>query len=85
MSKDLRSKKASDGATETREDGNESIHEFRILVANLTAKMVELTAVRKRRHVDILNRLQRLKEKSNTLCSDITELTTSVEFLQILT
>ena len=42
--------------------------------------MDELTAVRKRRHVDILNRLQRLEEKSNTLCSDITELKTSVEF-----
>ena len=80
MSKNLRSKKASEGATEAREDGNESIQEFRIVAANLTAKMDELTAASKSHHVDILNRLQRLEEKSTTLCSDITELETSVEF-----
>ena len=80
MSKNLRSKKASEGATETREDGNESIQEFRILATNLTAKMDELTVANKSRHVDILNRLQRLEENSTTLCSDITELKTSVEF-----
>ena len=44
MNKNLRSKKASEGATETREDSYESIQEFRILAANLTAKMDELTA-----------------------------------------
>ena len=53
MSKNLRSKKTSEGATETREDGNESIQEFRILAANLTAKMDELTVASKSRHVDI--------------------------------
>ena len=73
MSKNLRFKKASEGATETREDGNENIQEFRILAVNVTAKMDELTAASKSRHVDILNRLQRLDEKSTTLCSDITE------------
>ena len=72
MSKNLRSKKALEGATETREDG--------ILAANLTAKMDELTVVSKSCHMDILNRLQRLEENSTTLCSDITELKTSVEF-----
>ena len=80
MSKNLRSKKASEGATETREDRNESIQEFRILAASLTAKMDELTVASKNRHVDILNRLQRLEENSTTLRSDITELKTSVEF-----
>ena len=80
MSKNLRSKKTSEGATETREDGNESIQEFRILAANLTAKMDELTVASKSRHVDILNRLQRLEENSTTLCSEITELKKSVEF-----
>lgn len=30
--------------------------------------------------MDILNRLQRLEEKSTSLCSDIIELKTSVEF-----
>ena len=48
MNKNLRSKKASEGATETREDGNENIQEFRILVVNVTAKMDELTAARAR-------------------------------------
>lgn len=43
MSKNLSSKKASEGASETRQDGNESIQEFRILAANVTAKMDELT------------------------------------------
>ena len=80
MSKNLRSKKASEGATETREEGNERFQEFRILVANLTAKMDELTAASKSRHVDILNRLQRLEENSTILRSDIAELKTSVEF-----
>ena len=42
--------------------------------------MDELTVASKSRHVDILNRLQRLEENSTTLCSDITELKTSVEF-----
>ena len=79
MNKNLRSKKASEGATETREDSYESIQEFRILAANLTAKMDELTAASKSRHVDILNRLQRLEENSTTLCRDITELKTSLE------
>ena len=41
MSKNLCSKKASEGETETGEDRNESIQEFRILAANLTAKMDE--------------------------------------------
>ena len=80
MSKNLRSKKASEGGTEAREDGNEGFQEFRVLAVNLTAKMDELTAASKSRHVDILNRLQRLEEKSATPCSDITELKTSVEF-----
>ena len=55
MSTNLRSKKASEGATDTIEDGNENFLEFR-------------------------SRLQRLEEKSTTLCNDITELKTSVEF-----
>lgn len=80
MSKNLHSKKASEGATEAREDGNKNIQEFRTLAANWTAKMDELTAVSKSHHVDILNRLKRLEEKSATLCSDMTELKTSVEF-----
>ena len=80
MSKNLRSKKVSEGATETREEGNESIQEFRILAANLTSKMDDLTAGSKSRQVDILNRLQPLEENSTTLCSDITELKASVEF-----
>ena len=47
MNKNLRSKKVSEGATETREDGNENIQEFRILAANLSAKMDELAAASK--------------------------------------
>ena len=74
MSKNLRSKKALEGGTETREDWNKNIQEFQILAVNSTAKMDEFTAVSKSRHVDILNRLQRLEEKSTTLCSDIIEL-----------
>ena len=42
--------------------------------------MDELIVASKSRHVDILNRLERLEENSTTLCSDITELKTSVEF-----
>ena len=49
-------------------------------MANWTAKLDELTAVSKSHHMDILNRLKRLEEKSATLCSDMTELKTSVEF-----
>ena len=52
MSKTLRFKKTSEGATETREDGNENIQEFQILAANMTAKMDDLTAASKSRHVD---------------------------------
>lgn len=37
-------------------------------------------AASKSRHVDILKRLQRLEEKSTSLCSDIIELKTLVEF-----
>lgn len=37
-------------------------------------------AASKSRHVDILKRLQQLKEKSTSLCSDIIELKTLVEF-----
>ena len=80
MSINLRSKEASEGGTEAKEDRNEGIQEFQVLAVNLTAKMDELTAASKSRHVDILNRLQLLEEKSTTLCSDITELKTSVEF-----
>lgn len=73
----MRSKKAPEGATEARDDGNEIIQEFQILAANWTARMDELTPVTKNRHVYIiLNTLQRLQEKSTTLCSDITELKT---------
>ena len=74
MSKILRSKKASEGATETREDGNKNIQEFRILAVNSTTKMDKLTVVSKSRHVDILNRLQPLEETSTILWSDIIEL-----------
>lgn len=43
--------------------------------------MDELTGwMGKSRHVDILKRLQRLEEKSTSLCSDIIELKTLVEF-----
>ena len=80
MSKNLHSKKASEGATETREDGNESIQEFRILAASLTAKMDELTVVSKNRHVDILNRLQRLEENSTTLHNRIEDVSGICKF-----
>lgn len=42
--------------------------------------MDELTAASETRHVDILDRLQQLEEKSTTRCNDITELKKSVEF-----
>lgn len=57
-----------------------SIDKFRILAANSSAKMDELTAASGSCHVDILDRLQRLEEKSTTLCNDITELKKLVEF-----
>lgn len=70
MSKNLCSKLQKE-LQKQEEDGNKSIQEFRILVANLTAKIDELTAASKSRHVDILNRLQWLVEKSTSLCGDI--------------
>ena len=76
MNKNLRSKKGTEGAMDSREDGKEPTVQIRLLVA----KMDELTAASQSCHDDILRKLKRLEEKSNTVSNDITDLKKSLEF-----